>query len=310
MPDLDLIISWVLYKMNKRTKSILLTILFIGIVVAFCVSICRGEKEPFQSQGVPKIIWSYWDNPETMPEAVKLCMQSWKKYNPSYEIRMLNKKNYTDYVKIPDEIANHPRFNDMPQRFADLLRCYLIAEHGGVWCDSSNLMFQSLDEWMWDEPGKELYVFSIEFGNHPGRAPVLENWFFAAPPRSPFVQKWLKEFLELMKFDSARAYVDDLVKRGLDTKDWCCPDYLAMHHSAGKLLQLDKYPLSKLKIWPTEKGPYRYLIENGWNHEKSFEAACTNPAIRKPFLKMRGNERGYLESHLRGKFSNERCKWI
>jgi hypothetical protein len=300
----------------KKLLSTPYGIVFLGLGILICVGIVvysfRTRKtDGFQNQSqVPKIIWSYWDNPETMPKTVTLCMESWKKYNPSYTIRMLNKKNYTDYVTIPVEIANHPRFNDMPQRFADLLRCYLIAEHGGVWCDSSILMFQSLDEWMWTEPGKDLYVFSIEFGHHPGRAPVLENWFFAAPPRSPFVQKWLTEFLELMKFESAKAYVDDLVRRGLDNKDWCCTDYLAMHHAAGKVLQLDKYPVNRLKIWPTEKGPFRYIVENGWNADAAFEAACKDPSIRKPFMKMRGVERGTLETGLADKFSNERCKWI
>lgn len=293
------------------------TIIIIGILL-ICIGVflwkISGTRSVQGFQGkdtnVPKIIWSYWDNPETMPEGVKLCMQSWKKYNPNYTIHMLNKKNYGEYVRIPAEIANHPRFNDMPQRFADLLRCFLIAEHGGVWCDSSILMYQPLDEWMWETPGKELYIFSIDFGKHPDRPPVLENWFFAAPPKSPFVQAWLAEFLELRKFDSAQAYVDDLVRRGLDNKDWVYPDYLAMHHSAGKVLQLDKYSTDTMKIWRAEQGPFRYLVENEWNPQKSIEYACKNPTIRTPFLKLRSHERHAIEAGLSDQFSNDVCKWV
>jgi hypothetical protein len=296
--------------MNNRIPFALV-ICFIALSMVIYIYFNRIE-EPFvmnSNKSIPKIIWSYWDNPDTVPKAVHLCKKSWEKYNPEYEIRLLHKSNYQEYAKIPDTIANHPRFNDMPQRFADLLRLYLIAEHGGIWCDSSILANQSFDSWLFDAPNKELYAFTIDFGNHPERAPVIENWFFAAPPQSPFVKAWLEEFLRMKDFNSADEYVGDLAKRGVDAKDWCCGSYLAMHHSAAKLMQLDKYPVSKLQLWPSEKGPYRYLVKNGWNAEKSLEDACTDKTLRMPFMKMRGGERGVFENGLNDRFSENKCHW-
>ncbi len=109
----------------------------VGCIVVLLVCLIQTKNiEGFQSTAVPKIIWTYWDNPDTIPKTVKLCMESWKKYNPNYTIRLLTKANYSEYINIPNTIATHPLMNDMPQRFADLVRCYAIAEHGGVWVDN------------------------------------------------------------------------------------------------------------------------------------------------------------------------------
>ncbi len=298
-----------LIKYNRQFQ-VACVVFSVALVAILVFAIYKYIRRNHTFHPVPKIIWSYWDNPDTIPKTVEICSKSWAQYNPDYTIRFLNRQNYKDYVEIPDEIANHPRFNDMPQRFADLLRCYLLVKHGGVWCDSSILMGQPLDEWLFKEPGKELYAFTVEFGNHPERPPVVENWFLAAPPQSPFVVQWRDEFLRLKDFPSAKDYVEDLVQRGLDNRDWCCPDYLAMHHAAHKLLQLDQYPLSKLQLWPCGKGPFRYIHENNWDPEKAIAAACNNPAYRKPFLKMRQNERQAFESKFDTDFSNKNCNWV
>ena len=292
-----------------------IVIALIVCIIAFALlSVQKIAKESFENptstSDIPKLIWSYWDNPDTVPVGVKLCIQSWEKHNPNYTIRFLNKSNYSEYVQIPNEIAQHPRFNDIPQRFADLLRLYLIVEHGGVWCDSSILMNESLDNWLKPIPGKDFYGFTIEYGNHPGRKPILENWFFAAPKQSAFVKAWLQEFTRLKNFASAKDYTDDLVSRGLDNKDWCCPDYLAQHHSNQKLIQLDNYPLDSLQLWPSEKGPFAYLIQHNWNASSAIRAACKDKSLRKPFLKLRGGERSTLEAGLTGEFSNETCHWV
>jgi mannosyltransferase OCH1-like enzyme len=57
---------------------------------------------------VPRKIWTYWDNSDNsggvnkLPKAVKLCMESWKKFNPDYEIVLLTKKNFQGSNLTPD----------------------------------------------------------------------------------------------------------------------------------------------------------------------------------------------------------------
>ena len=83
---------------------------------------------------VPKIIWAYWDS--DMPSIVKKCIDGWKKYNPDYNIIVLNKNNYKKYIDIPDDLLNNKNFNDSAARFSDLLRLFQLTEYGGIWIDS------------------------------------------------------------------------------------------------------------------------------------------------------------------------------
>jgi mannosyltransferase OCH1-like enzyme len=63
-------------------------------------------------------------------------------------VTLLTKKNFFGYVNIPVEITSHPNFNDNTTRLADLIRVYALAEHGGVWIDSSILLKAPLDDWL------------------------------------------------------------------------------------------------------------------------------------------------------------------
>ncbi len=54
------------------------------------------------------------------------------------------------------------------------------------------------------------------------------------------VKDWRDEFMRLGNFPSARAYVDDLVREGIDLSDTGASDYTAMHAAVHKILQTQK----------------------------------------------------------------------
>jgi hypothetical protein len=303
-------------RLSKRLQ--LISVLFIAIAILsilyYFIIHYRQTVDGFSpSQGnVPKQIWTYWNDENTIPETVRLCMKSWKKHNPDYKITLLTKKNYKDHVAIPKEIANHANMNDMKQRFADLVRVYVVAEHGGVWVDSSTLMNKSLDSWLYsDKRDADLYGFTIDLAPTKKRFPILENWFFAAPPQSPFVIAWRDEFSNLTKHANPNKYVESVEKLGVDVKDWVVSNtYLAQHVAAQKVIQHDKYPLSKLALLNAGDGPYKYLTKNDWDSRKGLVNACSDPEIRNPFMKLRGGERAIFEVGFETDFSNEKCRWI
>jgi hypothetical protein len=248
----------------------------------------------------PNIIWSYWDDPHTIPNTVKLCIESWRQHNPSYTIVLMNRTSYSEYVSIPDTI--NPNFNDFPARFADLVRICCLAKHGGVWVDSSVIMSQSLDSWL--QPC-ELQGFTI---GEPKPTPVLENWFFACVKGSSFMKLWRDEFLQLAKYDTNQHYLDSRKDMGVDFSHVQNPSYLTMHVAAQKVFQKDKYPLSQLLLQRSEDGPFKYLVDSNWDSEKGLELACKNKSYRKPFLKLRGTDRKVFERN--SSFSNDVCGWI
>ena len=67
----------------------------------------RAELDVFGSFGsdgsaaaeespIPRILWTFWEGPEN--HVVQYCIASWKYYNPDYEVVVLNKRNYRDYL--------------------------------------------------------------------------------------------------------------------------------------------------------------------------------------------------------------------
>lgn len=265
------------------------------------------------SNYIPKIVWCYWDNPDNLPVFVKLCMHSWKKYSPEYEIRMITKetvKVHSTFLAKNTELLEHPRFNSFPARFSDLVRVCTLAEHGGVWMDASSLLSMPFDDWLINKPGKEYYGFYLDGFTKDSRFPIIENWFFACPPGSEFVRRWRDEFITLKNFSFDAEYIKNVKARGvnIDGIPESMQEYLSQHAAAQVVLQEQEYPLDRLSLRKAEDGPYKYLVVNGWKNYDALKAACADPRLRIPFLKVRSVERNVLEKHP-DEFLNSKCHW-
>jgi hypothetical protein len=257
----------------------------------------------------PRIIWTYWDNPNKIPKTVMMCMESWKKSNPNYEIILLTKYNYKQYVNIPEKIVSNKNFDDNPTRFADLVRVYALAEHGGVWVDSSILISKSLDDWLFPRAA-EFSGFYIDGFTKNKSMPVIENWFFACDKNSRFMKLWRDEFSEIANYSSVEEYVESRKQMGVDFEKITLPNYLAMHISAQKVLQIDKYPIGTLILNRAEDGPLKYLSDTNWNSSEAMKLVCKKIGYRLPLMKMRSSERNILENEIEGNLSNAKCGWL
>lgn len=237
-----------------------------------------------------KVIWTYWHDPDNVPELIKISVKSWIKCNHGYKVVILSKKNYKDYVSIPDNIVNNKNFNDSHARFSDLIRLYVLAENGGIWIDASTLLSKKLNLNLkkYEFSGYYLEGFTDNNKNYP----VIESWFLACRKDSNFIKKWRDEFSEMSKFDSVKDYVNSRKELGVDFQKIDGHEYLAIHISAQKVLQIDKYPISKLELKKAEDGPYKYLYTNEWNIEKGVRSIVKNDY---DFIKIRGAERSFID---------------
>ena len=278
--------------------------IFIFIIIVGCW-LYYGEKKNYNR--APQIIWTYWDDPKKIPKTVELCIKGWKKWNPNYKVILLTKKNYKGYVTIPEELIDHPNFNDCKQRFSDLVRIWTLAEHGGVWIDSSILLKGPLD-WLFPRYA-EFSGFYLEKFTNKKEWPVLENWFFACNKGSPFVKLWRDEFSKMVEYPNVEHYLLSRIDMGVDFQGIDIPNYLAMHIACQKVIQLDKYPIESLYLQKAEDGPYRYIVDAKWDSEKAVELACASPSYQSPIMKMRGGERDVLEKRLDYDLTPEKCGW-
>jgi hypothetical protein len=278
----------------------------ICIMIVFIWFFYSDKKNYNQA---PKKIWTYWDDPIKIPKTVELCMASWKKFHPEYEIVLLTKKNYKGYVTIPEEVRTHHNFNDMPQRFADLVRIWVLAEHGGIWIDSTILLKRSVEDWLFPRYA-EFSGFYLGGFTKKKEFPVIENWFFACNKGSPFIRKWRDEFSRMAHFQTVEEYIQSLREEGVDFQGIDIPHYLAMHMACQRVLQLGHYPIESLYIQKAEDGPFQYLVDAKWDSEKAVELACIQPRYQGPIMKMRGGEREALEKRLGYDLTVEKCGWI
>jgi hypothetical protein len=289
--------------------AILITL--IGLILSV-LSLLFRQKQNYNTP--PKKIWTYWDNgpggaAKPLPKAVKLCMDSWRKFNPDYEIILLTKKNYQGYITIPEEIRSHPHFNDTPQRFSDLVRLYALEEHGGIWIDASVLVKQPFDEWLFPKYAEFSGYYMKSITADP-KFPVIDSWFLAANKGSKFIKLWKQEFLEMATFKEIQGYVDSRRKMGVNFEKLREPAYLAIYIAALKVLQIDKYPQDGLILRNSDTTAYKYLTDSLWYPDKAMKLACSDKSYQAPVMKMRSDERKILEAGLPHELSLDKCGWL
>lgn len=113
--------------------------------------------DKYKSREIPlgsndKKIWCmWWQGIEDAPDLVKTCLNSIEKYSGDYELVIITKDNFDDYVNILDEIIK--KFNDgnlSIAHFSDILRAKLLSDYGGVWVDAtvfiSDYIFKEFDD--------------------------------------------------------------------------------------------------------------------------------------------------------------------
>lgn len=135
---------------------------------------------------IPHIIWIYWDKPvEYAPEIVLYAVSSWKKKNPSWDVRVLSDSNVGEFVDLP------PHRNDRKIQWrADLIRIALLRKYGGVWVDATTFCVKPLDEWLPTLMGSGFFAY---VDSYPGRAVTIS--FLAAVPQNYLVAKWSRLML-------------------------------------------------------------------------------------------------------------------
>lgn len=94
---------------------------------------------------IPKIIHYCWVGPNSMPDIVKHCIDSWHKYMPEYEIRKWDETN------IPIQQHNFMKEAYELKKWAfvsDQARYLIIQKYGGIFLDTDLELLKSIDDIM------------------------------------------------------------------------------------------------------------------------------------------------------------------
>ncbi len=97
-----------------------------------------GKSIPEDSNFKNKIWVCWWQGIDNAPDIVKKCVHSIRVNAMPYEVIVLDDTNYRNYVNVPDWMELKRSQGIITRtHFSDFLRLELLAEHGGIWLDST-----------------------------------------------------------------------------------------------------------------------------------------------------------------------------
>ena len=143
-------------------------------------------------RAVPKTVWLYWDSGEaTAPPLVRACIASWRRQNPGWQVRVLDRDSVAAVVDMP----LGP--DDIPvQAYSDLLRLRLLDRHGGVWADATLFCLHPLDGWLPPLAQYGFFAYLWTEGDGwflwPNEHRVVTSWFLAGAPGDAVVATWAR----------------------------------------------------------------------------------------------------------------------
>lgn len=107
-------------------------------------------REGETKQSTPTIWTMWWQGQDQMPPIVKACIRSMHRHvSKNVRIVLLTKDNFSDYVKIPGYILDKVEKKLITlTHLSDIIRMALLAEHGGMWLDSTLYVTQDIPDEM------------------------------------------------------------------------------------------------------------------------------------------------------------------
>lgn len=94
------------------------------------------EISPWRNDKKIRVLWRQWIN--RAPELVKRCVKSIKDHNCDYEVILLDKDNYKQYIELPDFITKKAYKGKITlTHLSDIIRMGLLKQYWGIWVDAT-----------------------------------------------------------------------------------------------------------------------------------------------------------------------------
>jgi hypothetical protein len=124
-------------------------------------------------------VWQYWHaGPDRAPDLVRRCTDSVARAFGDRPVVLLDDRSLAGLVALPPWVTER-REAIGPTHYSDILRCALLAEHGGTWIDATVLMTGPPPAWV---DGAPFFAFT-----RPGDPHLFSSWYLRAQPGHPIV---------------------------------------------------------------------------------------------------------------------------
>lgn len=149
----------------------------------------------------PKI-FTFWEPKGNIPHYIQLCIQTWRKFLPEYEIVLVDYSNINKY--LGKNFYDNILYTDFPLSIlSDTIKCALLKTYGGIWFDADTIITSP-------EVNKHLTNSSYEFiciGQHLA--------FIKADKKSHLLNYWLKQIIYRIEFYKNQKYKKNELKSKL-----------------------------------------------------------------------------------------------
>lgn len=149
------------------------------------------QHDGTQAQPIPKVIWMYWDD-VTPPDFIQAFYGKMKQMNPDHQIHLLNRETVAAFLPW---LRFDYALIGMSHK-GDVIRLALLNTYGGIWVDSSTLVYQDFS-WVHQRGGYDVVGYYSDGTTVDKAFPVVEAWFLASPPANPFIARWLELIMPL-----------------------------------------------------------------------------------------------------------------
>ncbi len=258
----------------------------------------HGDGAAPNPRAVPPILWAYWGG-GPMPVLIERCIAQWRLMHPGFAVHVLDADSVRKHLPdLPPALANCAIAKQ-----TDWMRLELLRRYGGIWMDASTILTRPLD-WVIAEQartGADYVGYYLERFTTAQERPVVESWFMAAPPASPFIEDVQREFTDEVITRSGQGYIEHLqslgvyeqVRQRIDG-----PDYLSIHLAMQHvLLRGGRY---RLLLGKAEDGPLYLHRLGGWSRT-ALKLRLLFSRVRgeaPALLKLRGPDRRRLDEYL------------
>lgn len=140
-----------------------------------------------------KRIFTFWEPKENIPGYISLCIETWKKFLPDYEIVILDYSNLDEWLgKNYFDRSLYKNFSIAMQ--ADAIRCAILKNFGGVWLDADTILLSDKCKELFNSDSEYTSInIHLAFIVAKPNAYVLNLWEKGVK-RNIFLYKYVKMF--------------------------------------------------------------------------------------------------------------------
>lgn len=130
------------------------------------------------------ILWFQGFN--NAPHIIKKCVNSWKYYNPDWEIILIDNNNIKTYINTYIDKYNYfCNLKIQKCHLSDIVRMMLLKIYGGLWVDSTVFCNKPLSKWLPKYIKEGFFAFY-----KPGKDRLISNWFLYSANNNYIIDKW------------------------------------------------------------------------------------------------------------------------